>query len=201
MTATITRGQMKAWVDKAFVLPSKMKFSEDEEDRIRKAIRDALSTPTIPAEELAEKITAELAFTAFHEYAGSKSYFSKTEAKTVVLKHLLSACPTPPSNELKTSYEDLMRAIYAYQKHTGQTLEDTLAGKWTAPSNGGWLPIEEAPKDGTVIIGIDPDGHLCLTRFKDEEWRNNHYGDREVYWYFKTLTHFMFLPAPPKESK
>jgi hypothetical protein len=34
----------------------------------------------------------------------------------------------------KPSYEDLMRAVYIYQQRTGQTLEDTLAGKWTNPA-------------------------------------------------------------------
>ena len=33
----------------------------------------------------------------------------------------------------RPSYDDLMRAIYIYQERCGQSLEDTLAGKWTNP--------------------------------------------------------------------
>jgi hypothetical protein len=62
----------------------------------------------------------------------------------------------------------------------------------------GWRPIETAPKDGTLLLLWAPsmvEPHLGRW---EREWRNNHYGDREAYWYFANVTHWMHIPEPPQ---
>src|SRR5271154_3722525 len=49
-----------------------------------------------------------------------------------------------------------------------------------------WVPVATAPKNGTLVLlwnqgAIEP----LLGRYKDGEWRNNHYGSREAYWHCK----------------
>lgn len=64
-----------------------------------------------------------------------------------------------------------------------------------------WLPIETAPKDGTVILVYCGDYQVPfmenmthVARWKDEKWR--------LYWIFSHVslepTHWMPLPDPPK---
>ena len=62
---------------------------------------------------------------------------------------------------------------------------------------GEWQPIESAPKDGTYILAMCAGGKQpVITAFKDGEWRNNHYGSREPYWYYTPLL-WQPLPLPP----
>ncbi len=64
-----------------------------------------------------------------------------------------------------------------------------------------WQPIETAPKDGTPIIAWNGDTkYPTLAQFKDGEWRGNHYGDREPYWYYADLKYWHPLPELPKEK-
>lgn len=69
----------------------------------------------------------------------------------------------------------------------------------TAALEPQWLPIESAPKDGSLILswseGASPVAHIA--QWKNNAWRGDHYGDREPYWYFSKLTHWMPLPAVP----
>ena len=49
-------------------------------------------------------------------------------------------------------------------------------------TTAGWLPIETAPKGGTLLLLWAPS--MVEPHFGrwERQWRNNHYGDREVYW-------------------
>jgi hypothetical protein len=64
-----------------------------------------------------------------------------------------------------------------------------------------WQPIETAPKDGTWILAFSRTGSIpYVAQWKDDGWRNNHYGDREPYWRFSVLDVWMPLPEPPDRS-
>ena len=68
-----------------------------------------------------------------------------------------------------------------------------------------WQPIETAARDGTRILAIDADGDMMVVEYyvgSDgrafwEIARN----ELEQYFAGRTLTHWMPLPEPPKESK
>lgn len=62
-----------------------------------------------------------------------------------------------------------------------------------------WQPIDTAPKDGTWVLLFGTPGVIPhVGRWLDEGWRNSHYGEREPYWRFSGLTHWMPLPEAPK---
>lgn len=64
-----------------------------------------------------------------------------------------------------------------------------------------WQKIETAPKDGTPVLGFVPGSaaRYYVLHFAGE-WKNNHYGFREVIWHCFP-THWMPLPAPPQEDQ
>lgn len=66
-----------------------------------------------------------------------------------------------------------------------------------------WQQIDTAPKDGTLILlWCEKATEPSLARFDNGYWRNNHYGEREMYWHFSNPTHWMPLPpAPEKEPE
>jgi len=65
-----------------------------------------------------------------------------------------------------------------------------------------WRPINEAPKDGSTVLGVDKDGTRAIINWADykEVWDVTH--DAEGYvWEDYQPTHYMPLPQPPKEVK
>ena len=65
--------------------------------------------------------------------------------------------------------------------------------------NGGWLPMESAPKDGTCVI-VWYENNCEMAYFKDriemdEPYWVSHRGQRGI-----TPTHYQPLPTPPKEN-
>lgn len=64
----------------------------------------------------------------------------------------------------------------------------------------GWLPIETAPKDGTVVDlwCVHPQHPACMSRdmlFEREKWRSDRWGDElNPGW---EATHWHPMPAPP----
>lgn len=66
-----------------------------------------------------------------------------------------------------------------------------------------WMPISEAPKDGTAVLGywnIEVDGKLirtdecyAITRWRGHEWVSV----EDENYSFTDPTHFMPLPPPP----
>jgi hypothetical protein len=69
-----------------------------------------------------------------------------------------------------------------------------------------WLPIEDAPKDGTIILVFSPEemplGYCCVSwgsnMFGKPCWRMVHGGYRTGYSDGKEYTHFAHI-NPPKE--
>lgn len=67
----------------------------------------------------------------------------------------------------------------------------------------GWQPIEAAPKDGNCLLAIETDDGYTfgvLERFEDGTWV--HEGEPtfcKAYYFMPT--HWMPLPAPPKEAR
>jgi hypothetical protein len=69
-----------------------------------------------------------------------------------------------------------------------------------------WLPIEEAPKDGTLIdlwVGDErvTDCKWFDTGFKKWEWYAGDYDWVSVELWYGTPTHFMPIPGPPADAK
>jgi hypothetical protein len=75
---------------------------------------------------------------------------------------------------------------------------NTRAYQSTA-EEGQWLPIESAPKDGTMIIGRESDGSVHRVLFDDEDGESQAEG-----WNFdsdspSSATHWMPLPTLPNQ--
>lgn len=60
-----------------------------------------------------------------------------------------------------------------------------------------WQLIETATKDETRRLLWAPSMPAPHIGYWDRGWRNNHYGEREGFWYFAEVTHWMPLPAAP----
>lgn len=84
--------------------------------------------------------------------------------------------------EDKPSYDDLLRACHTYQERCGQSLEDTLAGKWTNP---------QAVPDGFVLVPREPTG--AMINFA----RKHHEGD----FYLPVALYKAMIEAAEKEQK
>lgn len=69
----------------------------------------------------------------------------------------------------------------------------------------GWLPIEEAPKDGTHILCYVPYGGGFITETWWQEDKGHKEGVIVRYWYCEggeyCPTHFRPLPQPPKGNE
>lgn len=61
-----------------------------------------------------------------------------------------------------------------------------------------WQPISTAPKDGTTIIIWDKDHGCMIVEWMYGEWHCSHDGEDM---YGPEPTHWMPLPAPPKENE
>lgn len=63
-----------------------------------------------------------------------------------------------------------------------------------------WRPIEEAPRDGTWVLGYSPDGLWARI-----SWGRNRFGEKvwcsADYWWHEgeRFTHFRLLPKAPEE--
>lgn len=71
----------------------------------------------------------------------------------------------------------------------------------TAPP--AWQPIETAPKDGTVVL-LMKRGNKVPNRIANGEWRETSSLKKPGFWVWAYLffepTHWMPLPAPPKDA-
>ena len=85
-------------------------------------------------------------------------------------------------------------------------IEDSIAALSALPAVDGWLPIENAPDDGTPFWGITPTGaghphymHPYLMRHEGKLYSTFQYnnGASWVDWPKPDPTHYMPLPAPP----
>lgn len=67
-----------------------------------------------------------------------------------------------------------------------------------------WQPIETAPKDGSLILGVsaNPEGCIDIVGWDSKAggWSTGYF-DREEYYILRDPTHWMPLPKPPKEGK
>ena len=61
-----------------------------------------------------------------------------------------------------------------------------------------WLPIESAPKDGTMILAWVPDGRMMIWR-ADLLWRG--LSNRTPEHLQFPATHWMPLPSPPDPAR
>lgn len=113
-----------------------------------------------------------------------------------------------------TQPQDLLirKEIEHYRKATGAdkicdmalAYLDTLADSKTPR---GWQPIETAPRDGTMIIGLWPDGFsksgrriVDLTRYVSDQWEHGYYCTGEGSYRYEAPTHWQPLPSPPTLS-
>lgn len=54
-----------------------------------------------------------------------------------------------------------------------------------------WIPVAKAPRDGTRIWGYGPGVGCLIVHWDGREWRNGE-------GYICDITHFQFLPGPPR---
>ena len=82
------------------------------------------------------------------------------------------------------SYDDLALALIKYQEHTGQKLEDTLAGRWTnAPYDNG-MTLPELPEGWSLSLHKTPKtwfAHLREDDSEDDSGPFDTYNSREAY--------------------
>lgn len=69
-----------------------------------------------------------------------------------------------------------------------------------------WQPIETAPKDGSKIIGYPFFGRVCIAEYLnlaciEKGWFVDESSQDGLGFDDVKLTHWMPLPAPPKEQK
>jgi len=85
----------------------------------------------------------------------------------------------------KKTYPPAVNASFAKQ------LEKELQSKQ-------WQPISTAPKDGTVILGMDTSGGVQDVAWVDEEWDDFHDNPtyRPDHWTQPNFTHWMTLTSP-----
>ena len=95
--------------------------------------------------------------------------------------------------------KDLMVGLVAKKNNIVKTLEQAL----DIAEKQVWLPISEAPKDGTEILVCFPKGAIHVVR-----WGETHREDVSECWVFtdttdscsfefEEATHYMPLPTPP----
>lgn len=90
-----------------------------------------------PAIEYSKKLAAMMALSSIYEY-----YFVELFEDC---QHDALSTIVPQGEEGMPTYADLMKAVLIYQRHTGQTLEDTLAARWTiSPQTEALRLAEEA---------------------------------------------------------
>ena len=89
------------------------------------------------------------------------------------------------------------------QRRVAAEIRAILASAPAVPVGDGWLPIETAPKDGTVIIATgfnygesSEPRHYCMARWEQGEWREAN--EWNVDSSLAYLTHWQ--PAPPAPS-
>lgn len=104
-------------------------------------------------------------------------------------------------------YVDDSGAFCLRSSFDDKKLQEALA----AASNGGWMPIESAPKDGTPILAISknaPYPSPDIAHWSDEDrcFRGGYQDDwaslaaRGFKTWFDAATHWQPLPTPPKDT-
>lgn len=93
---------------------------------------------------------------------------------------------------------ELLEHLQSYFIHEGgyePNIEILLPDLRTAIEAGGWLPISEAPKDGSTLECWDGKylAHCCWAH---NRWNVVHDAEDDT-WYGYSPTHWMPLPAPP----
>lgn len=58
-----------------------------------------------------------------------------------------------------------------------------------------WQPIETAPKDGTLILGVDAHSRIFVMEWENSSWLSDSCRD---FGGFEYPSHWMPLPEPPK---
>lgn len=104
----------------------------------------------------------------------------------------------PTDEMVRAAAEAIRRERGLYGDPPESTLR-TARAAIAAALNAMWRPIEEAPKDGTKVIGGIPENCLGVVahathKTRGEPWRDHHSLGR-VCWTQPTL--FMPLPSPP----
>lgn len=90
------------------------------------------------------------------------------KAREAIAATAEQAAPVTASSN-KPSYDDLCRAICIYQERTGQTLGDTLAGKWTNPAPD----IQETARNIAIEIVTQSHRH----HLRKDNWGNADFQD------------------------
>ena len=65
---------------------------------------------------------------------------------------------------------------------------------------GGWMPIESAPKDGSWFLAVSKWGRIRMVRWADYEGDRYPINDEEKMWDTQPVA-YMPLPTPPLEAK
>ncbi len=98
------------------------------------------------------------------------------------------------ATEALTEARSAMRVlIYEFRKRRDRALTSAPP----APSVGGWMPIESAPKDGRKFLAWRRHSTLPLIVFYNADY--DQYECSEGHLVF-SLTHWQPLPQPPKEK-
>ena len=90
--------------------------------------------------------------------------------------------------------------------YTEQQVRELLAAAPKLPQGDGWLPIESAPKDGSLIVVHGNNfndralgQHYCIAAWHSGCWMES--SEWSAPSELAYLTHWMPLPQPPKEVK
>jgi hypothetical protein len=99
------------------------------------------------------------------------------------------------SEKLQEWIEAVDRALVLCRDCRLDDTADLIAELAAYLRDGGWLPIESAPKDGTLVLLFEPhsEGGFCFVGCQniDGNWVNN------LDFMVQKPTHYRPLPAPP----
>ena len=76
----------------------------------------------------------------------------------------------------------------------------TSAAPTVSQGEGGWMPIESAPKDGSWFLAVSKWGRIRMVRWADYEGDRYPINDEEKMWDTQPVA-YMPLPTPPLEAK
>lgn len=168
-TAPITRDEMKAWLDETIKLEAGSDACFPNQKFSQETVAKAIR------DELSRTPTIPAGMKSAGDWAG-----------------YIRDCDRTPTHEKTDNgiplLSDIVRMIQ----------QDALSAAPTPPSNGGWKPIEEAPKDGTSFLAYSK-GSISIDWKDKRQHKNSPFFWRE--YPTERYTHFMPLPFPPESPK